>query len=113
LSCGVALPLFAGEVLMAVMVLFCGDDEKHGSMSGPSNSGTNDPKKIHEMGLGDGYYGTADVFEFNSRHTKFPRGFGPPVRGRRQSPDVSRSRSRMTSAANWSPNPAIAAGMPI
>ena len=30
LTCGVALPVFAGEFLMAVMVLFCGDDEKHG-----------------------------------------------------------------------------------
>ena len=29
LTCGVALPVFAGEFLMAVMVLFCGDDEKH------------------------------------------------------------------------------------
>ena len=32
------------------------------------------------MGLVDGYYGTADMFEFNSRHTKFPRGFGLPGR---------------------------------
>ena len=30
--------------------------------------------------LVDGYYGTADMFEFNSRHTKFPRGFGLPGR---------------------------------
>ncbi len=59
LTCGVALPVFAGEFLMAVMVLFCGDDEKH---------------------VVDGYYGTADMFEFNSRHTKFPRGFGLPGR---------------------------------
>jgi len=29
LTCGVALPVFAGEFLMAVMALFCGDDEKH------------------------------------------------------------------------------------
>jgi hypothetical protein len=32
------------------------------------------------MSLVDGYYGTADMFEFNSRHTKFPRGFGLPGR---------------------------------
>jgi hypothetical protein len=61
LTCGVALPVFAGEFLMAVMVLFCAE-------------------KSHEMGLVDGYYGTADMFEFNSRHTKFPRGFGLPGR---------------------------------
>src|SRR6478609_6010796 len=29
LTCGVAVPVFAGEFLQAVMVLFCGDDEAH------------------------------------------------------------------------------------
>ena len=77
LTCGVALPVFAGEFLMAVMVLFCGDDEKH---VGAVELWHNDPEKSHEMGLVDGYYGTADMFEFNSRHTKFPRGFGLPGR---------------------------------
>jgi hypothetical protein len=77
LTCGVALPVFAGEFLMAVMVLFCGDDEKH---VGAIELWHNDPDKSHEMGLVDGYYGTADMFEFNSRHTKFPRGFGLPGR---------------------------------
>ncbi|MFB9263876.1 GAF domain-containing protein [Bradyrhizobium erythrophlei] len=77
LTCGVALPVFAGEFLMAVMVLFCGDDATH---VGAVELWHNDPDKSHEMGLVDGYYGTADMFEFNSRHTKFPRGFGLPGR---------------------------------
>ncbi len=77
LTCGVALPVFAGEFLMAVMVLFCGDDAKH---VGAIELWQNDPDRSHEMGLVDGYYGTADMFEFNSRHTKFPRGFGLPGR---------------------------------
>ena len=77
LTCGVALPVFAGEFLMAVMVLFCGDDEKH---VGAIELWHNDADVSHEMGLVDGYYGTADMFEFNSRHTKFPRGFGLPGR---------------------------------
>jgi hypothetical protein len=77
LTCGVALPVFAGEFLMAVMVLFCGDDAMH---VGAIELWRNDPDKSHEMGLVDGYYGTADMFEFNSRHTKFPRGFGLPGR---------------------------------
>ena len=77
LTCGVALPVFAGEFLMAVMVLFCGDDEKH---VGAVELWHNDPQRSHEMGLVDGYYGTADMFEFNSRHTRFPRGFGLPGR---------------------------------
>ncbi len=77
LTCGVALPVFAGEFLMAVMVLFCGDDDKH---VGAIELWHNDPEVSHEMGLVDGYYGTADMFEFNSRHTRFPRGFGLPGR---------------------------------
>ena len=77
LTCGVALPVFAGEFLMAVMVLFCGDDDKH---IGAIELWKNDPEVSHEMGLVDGYYGTAEMFEFNSRHTKFPRGFGLPGR---------------------------------
>jgi hypothetical protein len=62
---------------MAVMVLFCGDDEKH---VGAIELWHNDAERSHEMGLVDGYYGTADMFEFNSRHTKFPKGFGLPGR---------------------------------
>jgi hypothetical protein len=77
LTCGVALPVFVGEFLMAVVVFFCGDDQKH---IGAIELWHNDPDKSYEMGLVDGYYGTADMFEFNSRHTKFPRGFGLPGR---------------------------------
>jgi hypothetical protein len=77
LTYGVALPVFAGEFLMAVMVLFCGDDQRH---VGAVELWHNDPEVSYEMGLVDGYYGTADMFEFNSRHTKFPRGFGLPGR---------------------------------
>ena len=72
-----ALPVFAGEFLMAVVVLLCGDDAKH---VGAIELWHNDPERSHEMGLVDGYYGTADMFEFNSRHTRFPRGFGLPGR---------------------------------
>src|SRR5258708_22823847 len=62
---------------MAVMVLFCGADEKH---VGAMELWHKDAEVSHEMGLVDGYYGTADMFEFNSRHTRFPRGFGLPGR---------------------------------
>ena len=77
LTCGVALPVFAGEFLTAVMVLFCGGDEKH---VGAIELWHNDPELSHELALVDGYYGSADTFEFNSRHTRFPRGFGLPGR---------------------------------
>jgi hypothetical protein len=77
LTCGVALPVFAGEFLIAVMVLLCGGDEQH---VGAIELWHNDADLSHEMGLVDGYYGNADAFEFDSRHTKFPRGFGLPGR---------------------------------
>ena len=59
LSCGVAIPVFAGEFLMAVLVLFCGDDAMH---VGAIELWHNNPKTSHEMALVDGYYGTADMF---------------------------------------------------
>ncbi len=77
LTCGVAVPVFAGEHLMAVVVFFCGDDEAH---IGAIELWHNDPDKSYEMRLVDGYYGTAEMFEFNSRHTRFPRGYGLPGR---------------------------------
>jgi len=77
LTCGVAVPVLAGDRLMAVVVLFCGDDDEH---IGAIEVWHNDPATSYEMSLVDGYYGTADMFEFNSRYTKFPRGFGLPGR---------------------------------
>jgi hypothetical protein len=77
LTCGVALPIFAGARLNAVVVLFCGDDEAH---VGAIELWQNDPDTSYEMALVDGYYGSAEMFEFNSRHTRFPRGFGLPGR---------------------------------
>ena len=58
-------------------MLFCGDDEAH---VGAIELWHNDPDESYEMRLADGYYGTADMFEFNSRHTHFPRGYGLPGR---------------------------------
>ena len=77
LSCGVALPVFAGEFLQAVMVLFCGGEEPH---AGAIELWYNDAEISHEMSLVDGYYGTAETFAFNSKHMRFPRGFGLPGR---------------------------------
>src|SRR3954468_20426942 len=59
LTCAVALPVFAGEFLLAVMVLFCGDDAEH---VGAIELWHNDPELSYEMGLVDGYYGSADMF---------------------------------------------------
>jgi hypothetical protein len=77
LTCGVALPVLAGDRLSAVVAFFCGDDEAH---VGAIELWHNDPDVSYEMRLVDGYYGTAGMFEFNSRYTRFPRGFGLPGR---------------------------------
>lgn len=76
LTCGIAVPIFAGEFLLAVMVIFCGDDEVH---AGAIELWHNDPNESHDMALVDGYYGsTGDTFEFISRSTSFRRGNGLP-----------------------------------
>lgn len=76
LSCGVALPVFDGETLKAVVVFFCGDDDTH---VGAIELWHHDAADSYDMVLDAGYYGgTAEVFEFVSRHTKFRRGTGLP-----------------------------------
>jgi hypothetical protein len=76
LTCGIALPVFAGDVLKAVFVMFCGDDDEH---AGAIELWRNDPAESREMTLDDGYYGTtADAFEYMSRRTSFHKGIGLP-----------------------------------
>lgn len=76
LSCGIALPIFAGEVLSSVLVIFCGDDEEH---AGAIELWRNDPGPSKDMTLVDGYYGsTGEAFEYSSRRTAFRRGHGLP-----------------------------------
>jgi hypothetical protein len=77
LTCGVALPVFVDELLTGVMVLFCGEPEPH---VGAIEVWYNDPEKFNEMRLFGGYYGTADMFELDSRYTRFRRGYGLPGR---------------------------------
>ncbi|MBX3642668.1 MAG: GAF domain-containing protein [Rubrivivax sp.] len=76
LSCGIALPIFAGEVLTSVLVIFCGDDEAH---AGAIELWHNDSAASKDMTLVDGYYGTTgEAFEYSSRRTAFRRGHGLP-----------------------------------
>lgn len=76
LTCAVALPIFTGQDIVAVLVLFCGDDREH---VGAVELWHTPPGSV-EMGLVDGYYGTADALEWNSRHIKFMHGIGLPGR---------------------------------
>ena len=76
LTCGIAVPIFAGEFLTSVLVMFCGDDEAH---AGAIELWRHDPAETAEMLLADGYYGhTAEAFEFISRRTSFRKGNGLP-----------------------------------
>ena len=76
LTCAIAMPIFAGDFLTSVLVIFCGDDEDH---AGAIELWHNDPALSKDMTLVDGYYGnTGDAFEFISRRTSFRRGHGLP-----------------------------------
>jgi len=76
ITCGIAVPIFAGDFLTAVLIVFCGDDESH---AGAIELWGNVPGESADMTLVDGYYGTtADTFEFMSRRTTFRRGTGLP-----------------------------------
>lgn len=74
LTCAVAVPVFRGDTLTAVLVLFCGEDREHIGAIEVWHT----PESSFEMGLADGYYGTAEVFEWTARHINFMKGSGLP-----------------------------------
>jgi hypothetical protein len=70
------VPVFAGDFLSAVLLMFCGDDTEH---AGAIELWHNNPRAGSDMALVDGYYGnTGDAFEMSSRRTLFRRGTGLP-----------------------------------
>ncbi|MFM9916313.1 MAG: GAF domain-containing protein [Rhizobacter sp.] len=76
LTCGIALPIFAGDFLLAVLVMFCGDDDAH---AGAIEIWHNDPAQGADMTMIDGHYGSmSDAFELISRSVSFRRGNGLP-----------------------------------
>ena len=76
LNCAIALPFFSANQLDAVMVIFCGDDKTH---VGAIELWHNAPARPQDLSLLEGYYGgTAEVFEFMSRHMSFRKGNGLP-----------------------------------
>ncbi|RYH08015.1 GAF domain-containing protein [Tropicimonas sp. IMCC6043] len=72
LTSAVAVPVFAGAALKAVLVVLCGDDaERTGALEvWEEEDGL--------LMLDEGYYGAAKHFEWVSQHTHFPRGQGLP-----------------------------------
>lgn len=72
LTSAVAVPVFAGKTLKAVLMVLCGDDaERIGAIEVWR-------EKDNCLKLDDGYYGAAKHFEWVSQHTHFPRGQGLP-----------------------------------
>ena len=73
LTCGIAIPVFSGDFLLAVVVLLCGDDEDHaGAIEVWCNSSGSD----NTLNVMDGYYGTLQHFEAISRQISMPKGQG-------------------------------------
>ncbi len=72
LTSAVAIPVFDGDTLKAVLVVLCGDDsERTGAIEvWAETDGL--------LMLDDGYYGAAKHFEWVSQHTHFPAGQGLP-----------------------------------
>ncbi len=76
LTCAIAMPIFLGNALKAVMLIFCGDDRHH---VGAIELWHHDAANSLDMVLDAGYYGgTEEVFEFVSKHTQFRPGTGLP-----------------------------------
>jgi hypothetical protein len=72
ITSAVAVPIFAGDVLKAVLVVMCGDDQDHVGAIEVWREQNN------MMLLDDGAYGAAKDFEAVSRETRIPRGQGLP-----------------------------------
>ena len=75
LTSAIAMPIFAGEYLHAVVVFLCGDTHEH---AGAIELWSKVPDRRSEMGLVEGYYGTMKDFEWISRSIKIMRGHGLP-----------------------------------
>ena len=80
LTCGIAMPVYTGEQLRAVVLIFCGDKPDAAEQQvGAIELWRNEAAESKDMLLDDGYYGAiANVFEFISRRTAFRKGTGLP-----------------------------------
>lgn len=75
LTSGMAIPIFSGEFLLAVVVFLCGGDEKD---AGAIELWANDATESQSLALVDGYYGRLENLEYSSRKIQFSRGQGLP-----------------------------------
>ena len=64
LTCGIAIPIFSGDFLLAVVVFLCADDENH---VGAIEVWSNQDSSEQSLKVIDGYYGSLHHFEQLSR----------------------------------------------
>lgn len=77
LTCGIAIPIFSGDFLLAVVVFLCGDDQEQ---AGAIEVWCNETAKGDTLQVLDGYYGALEHFEALSRQIKLSRDQGIPGR---------------------------------
>lgn len=75
ITAAIAIPIFAGQCLLSVLVFLCGDDDE---VAGAIELWHCDEKQNYDLDLLDGYFGKLDHFEFVARHTSFRKGMGLP-----------------------------------
>lgn len=79
LNVGIAIPVYVGEFLLAVVVFFCSEksaEEKF--LAGAIELWAKHDENSNELSLVEGYYGTLKKLEEASRSIKFARGSGLP-----------------------------------
>lgn len=75
ISCGISIPIYSGDFLLAVLILFCGRSDE---VSGAVEIWNNPRPGTYELRLVDGYYGDLEKFEFISRRLTIMKGHGLP-----------------------------------
>jgi hypothetical protein len=75
LTCGIAMPIFSGDFLLAVVLFLCGDDREQ---AGAIEVWCNEAASADALQVLDGYYGALGHFETVSRQSTFSKGQGIP-----------------------------------
>jgi hypothetical protein len=77
LTCGIAIPIFSGDFLLAVVVFLCGDDREQAGAIEVWRSEAGAGSTLQVL---DGYYGSLGQFEAVSRQIRLSRDQGIPGR---------------------------------
>lgn len=75
IECGISIPVFVGDFLMSVVVLFCG---RSADVKGAVEVWANPDASDMELKLSEGYYGDLERFEWISRRLTIMNGRGLP-----------------------------------